>query len=158
MLSDSLVLSSDCVVFTGAVKPPCSILSKKPNFDALWPYFGWTTADCVEATLENTTTQWFRASGWLPMHCHYKTRFPAANVPHWNEDVATDTFFSDMPAHDDGIPGHGVVLLHRFILELLAKLPQPNSPLVVVFCVARQKGLRLEPGPMKALDATSRNK
>ena len=41
------------------------------------------------------------------MHHHYKTRFPAANVPHWNEDMATDTFFSDITAHDDGIPGHG---------------------------------------------------
>ena len=31
----------------------------------------------------------------------YKTRFPAANVSRWNEDVATDTFFSDVPAHDE---------------------------------------------------------
>ena len=37
------------------------------------------------------------------MRRHYKTRFPAANVPRWNEDVATDTLFSDIPAHDDGI-------------------------------------------------------
>ena len=36
--------------------------------------------------------------------------------------------------------------------------PQPNSPPVVVSRVAHQKGLRLEPGPAKALDATSRNK
>jgi len=93
-------------VFTGAVKPPRSILPKKPNYDALRPYFGWTTAERVKATLENTT-QWFRASGRLPMRRHYKTRFPAANVSRWNEDVATDTFFSDVPAHDDGIPGHG---------------------------------------------------
>ena len=41
------------------------------------------------------------------MKHHYKTRFPAANIPRWNEDVATDTFFCDTPAHDDGIPGHG---------------------------------------------------
>ena len=41
------------------------------------------------------------------MHCHYKTRFPAANFPHCNKYVATDTFFSDIPAHDDGIAGHG---------------------------------------------------
>ena len=41
------------------------------------------------------------------MRRHYKTRFPAANISRWNEDVATDTFFSDTPAHDDGIPGHG---------------------------------------------------
>ena len=43
----------------------------------------------------------------MPLRRHFKTRFPAANVSRWNEDVATDTFFSDVPAHDDGIPGHG---------------------------------------------------
>lgn len=37
---------------------------------------------------------------------HFKTRFPAANVAHLNEDAATDTFMADTPALDDGIPGH----------------------------------------------------
>jgi hypothetical protein len=39
----------------------------------------------------------------FPFRKHYRTRWPAANVDRWNEDVATDTFFSDTPAHDDGI-------------------------------------------------------
>ena len=91
---------------TGTVRPPRSILPKKPNFEALRPYFGWVSAEKVKATLENTS-QWFRASCRMPLRRHYKTRFPAANVNRWNEDVATDTFFSDVPAHDDGIPGHG---------------------------------------------------
>ena len=90
----------------GAIKPPRAILPKKPNFDALRPYFGWISSDKVKATLEHTT-QWFRASCRMPMRRHYKTRFPAANVNRWNENVATDTFFSDVPAHDDGITGHG---------------------------------------------------
>jgi hypothetical protein len=29
----------------------------------------------------------------------------------WNEDVATDTFFCDAPAHDDGILGHASVTM-----------------------------------------------
>jgi hypothetical protein len=91
---------------TGTVKPPRAILPRKPNFNALRPFFGWVSSDKVKATLEHTT-QWFRASGRIPMRRHYKTRFPAANVNRWNEDVATDTFFSDIPAHDDGISGHG---------------------------------------------------
>jgi hypothetical protein len=33
--------------------------------------------------------------------------FPAANVSRLNKTVATDTFFSDIPAIDDGILGHG---------------------------------------------------
>jgi hypothetical protein len=41
------------------------------------------------------------------MRKHFKTRFPAANVNRLDETVATDTFFADAPAHDDGIMGHG---------------------------------------------------
>ena len=40
------------------------------------------------------------------MRRHYKTRFPSANVPRWNKDVSTDPFLFDVPAHNDGIPGH----------------------------------------------------
>ena len=58
------------------------------------------------------------------MRCHYKTRFPAANVPLWNEYVATDTSFSDIPAHDDSIPGHGgctMVQIHTGITSHFQK-------------------------------------
>jgi hypothetical protein len=41
------------------------------------------------------------------MQHHYHTQFPATNVPRWNDDVATDTLFSSVPAHDNGIDGHG---------------------------------------------------
>jgi hypothetical protein len=43
----------------------------------------------------------------LPFCHHFKSRFRAANVPHLHRAVATDTFFSDVPAHDDGVLGHG---------------------------------------------------
>jgi hypothetical protein len=43
----------------------------------------------------------------LPLRKHFKSRFPAANVSRLNEIVATDTFFSDTPAADDGIFNHG---------------------------------------------------
>jgi hypothetical protein len=43
----------------------------------------------------------------LPLCKHFKSRFPDANITHLNEAVATDTFFFDTPALDDGIMGHG---------------------------------------------------
>jgi hypothetical protein len=43
----------------------------------------------------------------LPLCKHLKSFFPASNVARRNEVVAMDTFFSDVPAHDDGIHGHG---------------------------------------------------
>jgi hypothetical protein len=38
---------------------------------------------------------------------HVKIRFPAANVSRLNEVVATDMNFSDTPALDVGLLGHG---------------------------------------------------
>jgi hypothetical protein len=38
---------------------------------------------------------------------HFKSRFPADNVSRLNEVVATDTYFLDTPALNDGIMGHG---------------------------------------------------
>ena len=37
------------------------------------------------------------------MRKHFKSRFPAFNIPHRNEAVATDTIFSDTPAIDSGV-------------------------------------------------------
>ena len=41
------------------------------------------------------------------MRKHFRSRFPAANVRCLPEWYSTDTFTSNVPAHDDGIPGHG---------------------------------------------------
>ena len=79
-----------------------------PDFEALCPYFGWMPLKRIQHTFENTT-QFYRASTKLPFRHHYKSRFPAANVSRLNEVFATDTFFSSVPAADDGIRGHGGV-------------------------------------------------
>ena len=85
---------------------PGTILPSPPDYPALRPFFGWLPAACIKDTLK-VTMQWYNTEGWLPLHCHFKTRFPAANVDWLNEVDATDTFFSDTPALDDGITGHG---------------------------------------------------
>ena len=41
------------------------------------------------------------------MQKHFRSRFPAANVRQLPEWHSTDTFFSDVPTTNDGIPGHG---------------------------------------------------
>ena len=72
-----------------------------PDPEHLCPYLCWQPRDVVQHTIENTT-QW---------GCHvphdtywksYKSQFPANNVRRRNEPVATDTFYSDTPAVDDG--------------------------------------------------------
>ena len=73
----------------------------------LAPNFGYISTERIKKTLAGTT-QYYRAVDYgHKMRRHFKTRFPAANISRLNEDVATDTLFSETPAHDDGIPGHG---------------------------------------------------
>ena len=53
------------------------------------------------------------------IHCSFckcfKSQCPGANMPCLNEQVATDTFFNDTPAMDDGVPGcSGCAMLQIF--------------------------------------------
>ena len=85
---------------------PKSILPHKPDYQKLRPLFGWSSPSKIRDTIRSTT-QWYKADQRLPMQRHWKSCFPGANVPRRNETVATDTIFSDTPAWDDGIGGHG---------------------------------------------------
>jgi hypothetical protein len=80
--------------------------TRAPNLELLRPNFGWVPIDRIKQTIK-ATTQFARASTRLPFRKHFRSRFPACNVHRWNESVATDTFFCDTPAHDDGVLGHG---------------------------------------------------
>jgi hypothetical protein len=82
-----------------------AVSKAKPNLEALRPNFHWLPLERIKKTIQ-ATTQFARNAPRYPFRKHYRTRWPAANVDRWNEDVATDTFFSDTPAHDDGIFGH----------------------------------------------------
>ena len=95
------------------VYKPKSIFPFKPDFSRLKPLFGWIPVTRIRDTIK-CTTQWYKAEGRIPMRRHYKSRFPGANVPRREETVATDTIFSDTPAYDDGIAGHGGCTMMQF--------------------------------------------
>jgi hypothetical protein len=82
------------------------IQPKQLNFICLQPYFGFIPIECICHTITHTT-QFACMDTCFPLCKHYKTWFPATNVSCLNETIATDTFFSDIPAFDDGIMGHG---------------------------------------------------
>jgi hypothetical protein len=100
------------------------------DFNRLQPNFGFVPAKRIQKTIENTT-QFCRLDARLPLRKHFKSRFPAANVARRNEIVATDTFFSDVPAHDDGINGHGgatmVQLYCGTTSQITAVFPMKNE-------------------------------
>jgi hypothetical protein len=96
-----------------------------PDLDALKPNFGWVSVDRIQKTIEKTT-QFYRASNHYPFRKHFRSRFPAANVSRINEWYATDTFFSETAALDDGWTGHGGCTM----LQLLAGMTSSY-----LFCV-----------------------
>ena len=72
-----------------------------PDALALQPYLLWQTPEVISHTLA-ATTQWGRHIPHETYKKAYKSVFPAANVRRRNEAVATDTFFSDTAAIDNG--------------------------------------------------------
>ena len=80
------------------------------DFEKLRPYFGWVNKHTIEKTFHKTT-QWAVASTRYPMRKHFKSRFPAFNIPRQSEEVATDTIFSDTPAIDSGVTMAQVLLV-----------------------------------------------
>ena len=55
------------------------------------------------------------------MQRHYKSCFLGANIPRQEETVATYTIFSDTPAFNDGIPGHGGCTMMQFYVGSTSK-------------------------------------
>ena len=71
-------------------------------YEKLRPYFGWVNKHTIEKTFHKTI-QWAVASTRYPLMKHFKSRFPAFNIPRRSEEVATDTIFSDTPSIDSGV-------------------------------------------------------
>ena len=101
-----------------------------PDLDSLLLNFGSVGKERICETLEKTT-QHYKADQRVPMHKHFRSRFPTANdrrLPKW---YSTDTFISDVPTHDDGIPGHGGCRLKQVYggldFELLAGYPMSSE-------------------------------
>ena len=55
---------------------------------------------------------------------HSKSTFPAANVNRLHDKVAMDTLFSDTPAHDDGVPGHGGATMVQVFVGVETRLTE----------------------------------
>ena len=76
--------------------------SQEPDWNALRPFFAWTSPSSIQDTFNVTTRH-----GSVPhtqdyIKKHFKSRNPVFNIPRRSEAVATDTIFSDTPAVDDG--------------------------------------------------------
>ena len=98
---------------------PQTVMPNLPDLDQLKPNFAWIPIERIKKTLE-ATTQYYRATVHHPFHKHFKSRFPAVNVRRIPEWFSTDTLFSEVPAFDDGIPGHGGCCMIQIYMGLIS--------------------------------------
>jgi hypothetical protein len=79
------------------------VISKcDPHYYQLRPLFGWSARDLAKKTFEHTTQFASLPAATLLKNNAYKSPNPALNVYHWQEDVACDIVYSDVPAIHDG--------------------------------------------------------
>ena len=75
---------------------------QEPDFNALRPFFAWTSPSSMKDTFNVTTRHKTTPHTQDYIKKHFKSRNPVFNIPRCSEAVATDTIFSDTPAVDDG--------------------------------------------------------
>ena len=90
-----------------------------PDPEKLKPFFGWVSADKIKTILDKMT-QRYRSVIHYPFCKHFKSQYPGANMPHLNKWMATDAFFNDTPAVDDGVPGHGSCAMMQILYGLMS--------------------------------------
>ena len=99
------------------------------DYEGLRSCFAWAPIEVIKRTIA-LTTQYFRNTFRLPLRKHFKSRFPAANVPRRAEAVATDTIISDVPAHGQGFNqaqlyvGRKTLVTDAYPLRSQAEIPR----------------------------------
>ena len=76
--------------------------SQEPDWNALRPFFAWTSPSSIQDTFNVTTRHGSAPHTQDYIKKHFKSRNPVFIIPRRSEAVATDTIFSDTPAVDDG--------------------------------------------------------
>ena len=76
--------------------------SQEPDWNALRPFFAWTSPSSIQDTFNVTTRHGTAPHTQDYIKKQFKSRNPVFNIPRRSEAVATDTIFSDTPAVDDG--------------------------------------------------------
>lgn len=72
-----------------------------PDYAALRPFFAYQPVEAIKHTWLNST-QFARIPMGTHLKRHFKSPFPAHNVPRRSEPIATDTIYSNTPAVDNG--------------------------------------------------------
>ena len=86
------------------LQQPRTVSKVEPDFATLRPFFAYQPVEAIKHTWLNST-QFARVPMSTHLKRHFKSPFPAHNVPRRNEPIATDTVYSNTPAVDNGATG-----------------------------------------------------
>ena len=81
---------------------PRETKASEVDYNALQPQFCWLPSILIKKTFQ-ATTQFAKLPASAYLWKRFKSPHPANNVWRRNEDVASDTLFSDTPAIDSGV-------------------------------------------------------
>ena len=112
---------------------------QEDNFEALRPFLGWAPVEAVKNTIK-ATTRYAREPHQTYLKKHFKSRFPALNVPRRNEPVATDTIYSDTPAIGNGATKAQLFVGRNSLLSDVYSMKSESEFPQVLEEVIRQRG------------------
>ena len=103
--------------------------AQEPDWDALRPFFAWTSPSSIKDTFNVTTRHGTAPHTQDYIKKHFKSRNPVFNIPRCSEAVATDTIFSNTPAVDDGstMAQFSVAVIPLSVMHMASN--QPNNSL-----------------------------
>jgi hypothetical protein len=76
---------------------PKTTVKREPDFQKLWPLFGWLSTDIIQKTFEHTT-QYAHLATVTMLKKVFRSPNPALNIHRRKEDFACDIVYSDVPA------------------------------------------------------------
>jgi hypothetical protein len=105
---------SVCVVYNVKLTDVAKV---EPIFELLHPLFCWAPVDTIQCTFD-VTTQFARGrvSDTPKQDC--RSRFPACNVKHCNEPVATDTILCDIPAVHSDVTSAKILVTESLVADV----------------------------------------
>ena len=112
---------------------------KAPDFERLRPFFAYASKELIEKTFK-VTTQWGRSVRHETYRKHFKSRFPALNIPRRNEGVATDTFYSDVPAIFGGYVSAQIFVGHKSLVTDVYGMKSDSQFVLTLEDVIRKRG------------------
>ena len=130
---------------------------QEPDWDALCPFFAWTSPSSIKDTFNVTTRHGTAPHTQDYIKKHFKSRNPVFNIPRRSETVATDTIFSNTPLLLMMVqpwPNFSVAVIPLSVMHMASN--QPNNSLTPSL-ITSEKGEPWTPSSVMEVNMKSPN-